>query len=172
MNRDLLQEIYFEYAQEIYLYIYSLCRNEAAAEDLMHDVFVQALMTLSDDHPNFRAWLYKVAHNLCRNMLRSREYRHSNLIHESAGDDNACDVLDDMLKTERKRQLYLCINRLPALQKEIIFMEYFTDMDCSEIASALDMSQSNVRVVAHRARKKLKLLLERAEKKGDDKHEL
>ena len=48
MNRDLLEKIYTLYAEELRLYLYSLCRDAAVAEDLMQDVFVKALMSLSD----------------------------------------------------------------------------------------------------------------------------
>ena len=48
MNRDLLEKIYTLYAEELRLYLYSLCRDTAVAEDLMQDVFVNALMSLSD----------------------------------------------------------------------------------------------------------------------------
>ena len=34
MNKDLLREIYDAYAKEINLYLYSLCKNSALAEDL------------------------------------------------------------------------------------------------------------------------------------------
>ena len=47
MNRDLLEKIYTLYAEELRLYLYSLCRDAAVAEDLMQDVFVKALMKCS-----------------------------------------------------------------------------------------------------------------------------
>ncbi len=169
MNKELLHELYFMYAKEIYLYLYSLCKNSSAAEDLMHDVFVQAIMALNDDHPNFRAWLYKVAHNLCINRLRKEQrldYRND------MSDDGATgitdDILTDILKTERHRTLYKCMDRLPAVQKEVLFMEYFSEMNHKDIAVALGLKPNNVRVIAHRARKELKSMLEKEEEVDDE----
>lgn len=172
MNKDLMREIYDAYAKEINLYLYSLCKNSALAEDLMHDVFVQAIMSLSDDHPNFRAWLYKVAHNLCINRLRKDnrlDFRDSIPEDGSGHFGSSDDALADMLTTERNRTLYRCMNKLPDLHREILFMEYFSEMNHKEIAVALDLSPNNVRVIAHRARKELKSMLEKEE---EDDHEL
>lgn len=61
------------------------------------------------------------------------------------------------------------MNKLPDLHREILFMEYFSEMNHKEIAVALDLSPNNVRVIAHRARKELKSMLEKEE---EDDHEL
>lgn len=138
----------------------------------MHDVFVQAIMSLSDDHPNFRAWLYKVAHNLCINRLRKDnrlDFRDSIPEDGSGHFGSSDDALADMLTTERNRTLYRCMNKLSDLHREILFMEYFSEMNHKEIAVALDLSPNNVRVIAHRARKELKSMLEKEE---EDDHEL
>lgn len=163
MNRDLLQLIYSKYAKEIYLYLYSLCKNHSMSEDLMQDVFVKAIISLGNDHPNFRAWLYKVAHNLCINRLRKEQ--RIELYDEIPDKHTICDItredgLSDLLESEKNMTLYKYINMLPAMQREVIFMEYFSELNHTEIASALNIKPGNVRVIAHRARKELKNLLE------------
>ena len=70
MDSEMLCQFYRCYASEIYLYLYSLCKNRELAEDLMQEVFLKALLSLSDAHTNMRAWLYKVARNTCLNELR------------------------------------------------------------------------------------------------------
>lgn len=163
MNRDLLQLVYNKYAKEIYLYLYSLCKNNSMAEDLMQDVFVKPIISLSDEHPNLRAWLYKVAHNLCINRLRKeqRVELYDEIPEKSISDQVFNDdTLSGILKTERNKMLYGYMNRLPGIQREILFMEYFSELNHTEIASALGIKPGNVRVIAHRARKELKRMLE------------
>ncbi|MEA4892494.1 MAG: RNA polymerase sigma factor [Peptococcaceae bacterium] len=70
MERDLLKNLYCRYARELYLYLYSLCRSHAMAEDLLQEVFLKALLSLSESHGNMRAWLYLVARNLCLNQMK------------------------------------------------------------------------------------------------------
>lgn len=61
MEKDILKQLYQKYRKEIYLYLYSLCKNSSLAEDLLQETFLKALLSLPDDHTNMRAWLYLVA---------------------------------------------------------------------------------------------------------------
>lgn len=58
------------------------------AEDLMQEVFVKALLSLKDEHTNFRAWLYKVAHNLCINEMKKSGGPGKGLVSEAAWENN------------------------------------------------------------------------------------
>lgn len=160
MNRHLLERIYNVYASEIKLYLYSLCESKAQAEDIMHDTFVKALLSLSDEHPNFRAWLYQVAHNLCINEMRKRR----RLQTEYNGRMNKCigeaDILNHILKNEKYRTLYKSIISLPYMQREVLFLFYFGELKTGEIAEVMDVTPENVRVIMYRGRVKLRRLLE------------
>ena len=61
------EQVYREYSLVIYHYLLKLGSPEAVAEDLMQETFEKALLSLSDNHTNMRAWLYLVARNLCFN---------------------------------------------------------------------------------------------------------
>ena len=52
MDRDILRQFYRRYSGEIYLYLYSLCKSRETAEDLMQEVFLKALLSLSDQNEN------------------------------------------------------------------------------------------------------------------------
>ena len=55
MEKDILKQLYQKYRKEIYLYLYSLCKNSSLAEDLLQETFLKALLSLPDDHTNMRA---------------------------------------------------------------------------------------------------------------------
>ena len=57
MDNELFMKLYGAYQKELYLYLYSLCRNRHQAEDLLHETFLKALLALPDGHTNMRAWL-------------------------------------------------------------------------------------------------------------------
>lgn len=173
MDGKLLERIYRMYAKEIYLYLYSLCQDAAQAEDLMQEVFTRALLSLSDAHPNFRAWLYRVAHNLCINCGK-KERRRSSILKAIQGGSAACrsgqsclwqtaeeNLLESLLNQERNRTLYQCMNQLPRLQREVLFLLYFTELKTKEIAAALELRPENIRVIACRGRRELRKLLEK-----------
>ena len=50
MEQDVIQALYEAYGQELYLYLYSLCWQKAAAEDLLQDTFLKAMLSLPRGH--------------------------------------------------------------------------------------------------------------------------
>lgn len=60
MDKQLLEKLYDAYYQEIYLYVYALCKNHEWAADLTQETFLKALLSLDQSHTNMRAWLYTV----------------------------------------------------------------------------------------------------------------
>ncbi len=136
MNKELLAELYLRYAREVYLYVYSLCRSRAAAEDLTQETFVRALVSLNDAHPNFRAWLYLTAKNLCLNEVKREKRNKGGKTEAFSGEKK--DLLEEYLKTERERLLYACIRRLPQNEQTDhfsgIFCRFAGEGDCGGYA--------------------------------------
>ena len=142
MDSEMLRQFYVRYASEIYLYLYSLCKSRELAEDLMQDVFLKALLSLSDSHTNIRAWLYKVARNTCLNELRKRN-RETELDEQLAVSDKT--IFGNVIQNEQ-----------PDRQREILELFYFSEMSIKEIAAVLSLTSENVRVLAYRAKKQLR----------------
>ena len=162
MNGNRLQQIYESYSSEIYVYLYSLCRNRSLAEDLTQETFVKALLSLPEGHGNVRAWLYTVARNLFFNHYR-REPASVELDELSEIADEAIGPEEALLKKLSSRRLYEAVLRLDARKREVILLQYFSGFPQAEIASMLGITQQNVRVLSHRAKKELKKYLEENE---------
>lgn len=158
MNKRILQQLYADYGKEILLYLYSLCKDRDMAEDLMQETFEKALLSLSENHTNMRAWLYLVARNLCFNAMK-RERR--NVALEEAG-ENAIgyDILEELIKKDQHRMLYQALMQLASPKREILQLQYFSGLSLKEIARVLQISPENVRVLSCRARKELRAKLE------------
>lgn len=73
MDSKVLEQLYRKYEGELYLYIYSICKDKHAAEDLLQETFLKAILALPDGHTNIRAWLYLVARNLTYNAIKKQE---------------------------------------------------------------------------------------------------
>ena len=58
MEKDILKQLYQKYRKEIYLYLYSLCKNSSLAEDLLQETFLKALLSLPDDHTNMHGCIW------------------------------------------------------------------------------------------------------------------
>lgn len=162
MEASLLEQIYKKYGRRVYLYIYSLCRNQAVAEDILQEVFLKAFLALTPEHGNMKAWLYMVARNLVFNAGKksSKECLSEEPWILSSGYAQQKDGLYYVLRNEKYSHLYACIDRLPERKKEILMLQYFGDLSIREIAAIMHLSQENVRVLSHRAKKELKIMME------------
>ncbi len=159
MEQKVLSQIYEKYHRELYLYIFSLCRNHHAAEDITQETFLKALLALPEGHSNIRAWLYMVARNLFFNY-REKTSRSVFLEEEMEKPGQEMDILTDLIENERKRQLYRAMERLDMKKREVLQLQYFGELSQKEIAAVLRMTPENVRVLAYRARKELKKYME------------
>lgn len=160
MDKKLLEKLYDAYYQEIYLYVFALCKNDEWAADLAQETFLKALLSLKQSHTNMRAWLYTVARNLYYNQAakNSRVIYVEEYCGETESQGNI--PLEHILSKERNRLLYRAIEHLPERQREIVIMQYFGGLGQKEIAKVLCMTPENVRVTAHRAKKQLKKYME------------
>ena len=160
MDGRLIAELYDKYREEILLYVYSLCHSMEAAEDITQEVFVKAILALSDQHENFRAWLYMVARNLTYNHSRKNVNKAKAVEELKHGPTAEPDISEKVVMKEQYKELYEAIGKLNENYREILIMQYFGNMQLKEVAEVLGITHGNARILAHRARSKLKELME------------
>ena len=160
MNKKLLQQLYEKYRKELYLYICSLCHDTVLADDLLQETFLKAILSLSDNHTNMRAWLYMVARNLYFNYAK-KESKKVYIENENELENEVdTDLLDRMIFNDKKKVLYQALNHLPEKKREILTLQYFGELSQKEIAAVLHITPENVRVLAYRAKCELKTYME------------
>ncbi len=83
------------------------------------------------------------------------------MVQASLDDDVAQEgVLHGILRDEAYRALYRAILLLTQEQRETILLFYFADQPIASIARILQKSEGSVKALLHRARTKLKEILE------------
>lgn len=160
MDKELLGALYHTYQKEIYLYLYSLCKNAEAAEDLVQETFLKALLSLPGSHTNMRAWLYLVARNLYYNYRKKERGKMPLESLPEQGDPKAHALPDQIIADENRRLLYRALQELEYRKREILLMQYFGELSQREIAAILHLTPENVRVLGYRAKRELKSYLE------------
>lgn len=160
MEKDILKQLYQKYRKELYLYLYSLCKNESLAEDLLQETFLKALLSLPDEHTNMRAWLYLVARNLFFNYYHREKEKVPLEEAEQMQDTGTQEALDGILKEEKNKILYRAMNSLERRKREILLMQYFGGLSQKEIAAILKITPENVRVLSYRAKRELRVYME------------
>lgn len=158
IERQVLDTLYKKYSNQIYLYIYSLCKDNLLAQDLMQDTFFKALISMESSDEDILHWLYKVARNLYIDQWRKRK-RYIVQGIENIDIYNEDDVIDKLLVEEQKMILYKAILKLSIKEKEVVELYYFSELNQQDISNQLGMSPGNIRVTLHRSKLKLKKII-------------
>ena len=145
-----------------------------AVPDVAQEAFIRAYNSLGGYDPArpFANWMSTVALRACYDHLRSvyasRERTFSELAPAGAewgdaGVDRAALEADtrDREKAAAGQALAWALERLPPLERMVLTLTALEGRSVEEAAAMLEMSAVNVRVRAHRARRKLKDLLEK-----------
>lgn len=158
MKKDLFAQVYEHYNQQIYLYLYSLCKNRELAEDIMQETFLKAMLSLTGEHNNIKAWLYLVGRNLLIDHIRKAGRERP--IEEADDPPDDTDLLSDIIADEDKRLLYRAIQKLDAPKREAITLQYSGGFSQKEIAAIMKIKPGNVRVLIHRAKTEIRMNME------------
>jgi RNA polymerase sigma-70 factor (ECF subfamily) len=126
------------------------------AEDLLHDVFLEAWRHAGDYDPrrgSVKTWLLLRMRSRCLDRVRSHGFsRVQSLEHEPAR-QGAVERTERRLDAARARAL---LETLPPAQREVLELGYFEGLSFSEIASALDIPIGTVKSRVSAAMSKLR----------------
>jgi RNA polymerase sigma-70 factor (ECF subfamily) len=172
-NSQALAKIYDRYAEAIYRYLYRHVGDAEQAEDLTSEVFVKLLQVLNTRRaPNkhLQGWLYRVARNLAMDWFRKQAKgapvpldEHAHLMEHS---DLVMDGDAPSLVVERRQarqQLREAICELTADQQQVILLRFGEGLKIAEVSQVTGKSEGAVKVLQHRAVKRLAKLLGREE---------
>lgn len=136
------------------------------AEDVVHDVF-EAVMSgraAFAGRSALRSWLTAILKHKIVDLVRQRAPLHS--LDHGAGDDDESDACSDIEcpqprpdevaeQRERLAQTLSRIASLPAGLRDAVQLRLLQDRDTDEVCAALAISEDNLFVRLHRARRQL-----------------
>ena len=131
--------------------LYQGTRMSADAADLTQEVFILAAIKIDElrSHPKPVNWLYKTAHNLCRNHVSMRA-RHNEQLFEDielhGGHDDPHTQSDILMSLEQT---------LSKEDYELLRAYYIDERPIEEICAATGMTSNALRVRIHRIKKYL-----------------
>jgi RNA polymerase sigma-70 factor (ECF subfamily) len=149
-------------------------REEEEARDVVQEAFLQAFRAVTGFRGDSRlsTWLHRITVTTALMKLRNRRRRQE----ESLDDLLPCfaddghfaqpctpweDDASEALERKQTRTLVReCIERLPGSHREILMLRDIEDLDTSETAALLGISENAVKVRLHRARQALRTLLD------------
>lgn len=160
-----LTEIYDQYYQRVRKFILHTVRNEWLADDLVQETFIKVNQNLENlrDPAKLQAWIFRIAHNLCQDYFR-QQGKSANLgideVSEETVPSKAPTTQQELEQGQMRKCVFGLVNRLPESLRSVIILSDVSEFNQKEIAEILGITVGNVKIKLHRARKKLKAMLE------------
>jgi RNA polymerase sigma-70 factor (ECF subfamily) len=163
-------EIYDQYYPRVRKFILALVKDEWVADDLIQETFLRIQNNLKNlkDPSKLSSWIFRIAYNLCQDHFRQskRSRKEESIDQEEMKDFKEALIQKgpDIQKELEQRQMGECvqnqINLLPESLRTVLILFDIMEFSHQEIADILGITVKNVKVRLHRARKKLKPILE------------
>lgn len=153
------------------------------AEDAVQEALIGAMKNSQKfaGRSAFKTWVFAILKNKIADTLRQRHrmVEASQLLHSDEEDEDFQELFDrkgfwqaderpqewahpeTAIKNAQFWRIFeTCLNHLPGQQGRVFMMREFIELDSNEICSALNLSVSNLNVMLHRARLRLRECLE------------
>jgi RNA polymerase sigma-70 factor (ECF subfamily) len=167
-NLSSFKKIVDKYQRPMIALAYRMLGNYEDARDISQEAFVRAYRSIDlfDESRKFSSWLYRIATNLCIDMLRKRKKQtaYNTLGNDSFGSTTE-NPLSELEKKDRHAILMRSINRLSPRQKAVIVLRDIRGLLSKEVAKILDCSEATVRAHLFVARKRLRKIYTKLEAK-------
>ena len=157
-----LSELYTLYFPRVYRYILARTGNTYDAEDLAEEVFMRVLDAIERfqwREAPFSAWLFRIAHNAVISQRRKDGARGwptpltEGLAVDSQGPEELVEnrlVLNEVMRAAQG---------LPDAQRQVISLRFAAGLSVAETARAMGKGEGNVKVIQHKAIRKLREML-------------
>lgn len=144
---------------------FRLCRNRQDAEDIVQNAFVKAFHNLHTFRATskFSTWFYRIVYNTAITEVRSRKmtYDVDNMqLTETSDTFVDWDAIQSIERQEREAMLESAMQKMPPDESLLLSLYYLEENSVKEIADIVGLTDSNIKVKLHRARKRLAALLE------------
>ncbi|MFZ9931754.1 MAG: sigma-70 family RNA polymerase sigma factor [Chthoniobacterales bacterium] len=166
-ERAAFERLYDRYANIIYASALKFVKEDADAQDVVQDVFIQIwdkakLYDPAKGKP--LTWALTLTRNRAIDRIRAIQRRtrlRDDFEQETARDESAGvrEALSEVEASEKGQILRAAVNQLSPQQRKVIELAYFNGLTQTEIADRLDEPLGTVKARARRGLMKLKELL-------------
>ncbi len=161
-DEEAFEKLVIRHKNSMMYFISRYTKNIQIAEDISQDVFVYLLINKNqyDLKYSFKTYLYMIAKCRAINYLK-REKRVIPI------DDTTNIYVEDetleetIFKDEKARNLRKVINQLKPDYQAVIYLTSFEGLKYKEVAKIMDKNINQIKVLINRAKKKIRILLEK-----------
>lgn len=153
VTKEYVSSLLDKYGDMVLRISFTYLKNKDDAEDAVQEVFLKIISARPafNDETHEKAWIIRTAINICKNKLTSYWNRKTCSISKAdeaaVSDDTDITVLEAVMALPRKYRL-------------AVYMHYYEGYSAVEIARITGGTDTGVRSILHRARKRLKAVLQ------------
>lgn len=155
---------YHTLLSEVYMFLESYLNSKVYNKSQVDDVLQEVLLAVHnsrhtfDASKSFMSWLLAIAHYKIADSLRL-QFKQKNQELEDSIVDTKSDVLNSLIDNQSLHILHQAISELDEKPKKVITLLKLEGLKISEVAVKLNLSESNVKIIAHRACQGLEIKL-------------
>lgn len=162
-QEDAFVELYRRYRDRIVAFCRRIVGTDAQAEEAAQDVFIKLYRARESYAPRsrFSTFIYRIAANHCLNLQARVEHKlvqrglDVDARHVPAGAERSDAPLAALERSELREQLTLALATLPDRQRTALVLVHYEGLSYEEAAEAIDVTQSALKSLIHRARSAL-----------------
>ena len=160
--QQLLKELFAAYYQDVYRYLYSLCRDAVLTEDLVGEVFLEVVRSIASfrRESDVKTWLFSIARHRWMAYLRKKKRRPEEpFLLEETGD--SADSLENWyLDREEAERIQSLLSQEPERTRKIVRLR-MEGYSFYEIGRICGISENSARVIVFRVRTRIRKILEK-----------
>ncbi len=149
-----------KYKNMVFSLAFKMMKSREEAEEVSQDTFIKAFKNLSKfkGDAKFSTWLYRIAYHTILDTLKKNK-KHENTFEINEVTFNQIQsvehILEGIARKERSKVMDACLLKLAEDERAILWMFYYDELSLKEIIEVTSLSEANLKVKLHRARKKL-----------------
>ena len=144
-DRGAISKLIDRHTNRVRDYIRMMVKDYDVADDILQETFIKAVRVIDDgryaDNGKFLSWILRIAHNQVIDHFRAR--KSDKTVSESDAGYNMLGTLRFAERTVEDRMISEQIEadvRLPAEQREVVMMRYYSGLSFQEIADQTEVS--------------------------------
>lgn len=149
-DRNAISRLIERHSRRVRDYINMMVKDRDVAEDIFQETFIKAVRVIDEgrytDNGKFLSWILRIAHNQVIDHFRAQ--RQSKAVTESEAGYDVLGTLrfaertveDSMVSDQIERDVRALVELLPAEQREVVLLRYFSGLSFKDIAEQTEVS--------------------------------
>ena len=149
-DRSAISQLLERHSRRVKDYIHMMVKDRDVADDIFQETFIKAVRVIDEgrytDNGKFLSWILRIAHNQVIDHFRAQ--RQNKSVSESEAGYDVLGTLklaertveDAMVCEQIERDVRALVELLPAEQREVVMMRYFSGLSFKDIAEQTNVS--------------------------------